>query len=71
MNIRDAILEATRVGAKYIYRKHGPIIKPTNTIDCCIIYTPLKKVARWEPRYDDLVSADWYVALEKGSDKDV
>lgn len=43
MNIRDAILEATRVGAKYIYRKQGPIIKPTNTIDCCIICTPWKK----------------------------
>lgn len=71
MNIRDAILEATRVGAKYIYRKHGPKIKPTNTIDCCIICTPWKKVPRWEPRYDDLVSGDWYVVSEKGSDKDV
>ncbi|QHJ83739.1 MAG: hypothetical protein [Caudoviricetes sp.] len=72
MNIRDAVREAERVGAKGIEREpYGLFIKPTNTTDCCIICTPWKKVPRWEPNYDDLASDDWYVVPEKGSDKNV
>lgn len=38
-------------------------IQPTNSPDCCIIYSEINKVPRrgWQPSAEDLSANDWFV----------
>lgn len=49
----------------YIRRKSSvfdSVIKPGNTGDCCVIYSPHKSPGkRWHPKADDIIARDWVV----------
>jgi hypothetical protein len=46
-----------------VYRESwntGISIEPTDTWDCCVLYTPEGRSAkRWNPSKEDLVAIDW------------
>ena len=66
MKISEAAKKAI-VEGKYIARKGSPFlemvkIKPTNTPDCCVLYSEGKAPCRgWEPQAEDLTSDCWDV----------
>ena len=68
MNISEATKEALKTNACIIRTTsiaYGQFkLKPTNTDECCIIFSVDKTVPPirgWQPRAEDLVSNDWIV----------
>lgn len=41
----------------------GIKIKPTNSMDCCLLFHPSKNECkpRWNPKVEDLMAIDWEV----------
>lgn len=72
MYIHQAAIQALCDG-KSITRAGGLVwakvkITPTNTDDCCIIYSTFedRTSKRWNPKADDLIADNW-VVVDRGS----
>lgn len=73
MNIHEAMKARTEQrpfltrgawGGLILNEPHSQVhIQPTNTPDCCIVFSPIQKSPRrgWEPAAEDLLAEDWEV----------
>lgn len=65
MEIKKACLEAKKKGrgiTRHSWMPQPITILPTNTEDCCLILSnDGRKIAKWNPRLDDLIADDWIV----------
>lgn len=70
MKIDEAVKRAIEENASIIRKstmKSNTRIKPTNTYDCCIIFTVgsnHQQSRYWNPTADDLIADDWQMIKE-------
>ena len=68
MNIQQATKQAIAEGKQMTRRntwwgigKCRIKIKPTDTVDCCVVTDGKKGSPRWNPQAEDLIADDWIV----------